>query len=191
MNHFEKNNQDEHKESKVFLDSQKLLKELSEDISRQYWINYETTKKITEFKTESGLDWLKAEIAKSEITEEQKDILTNLWDKKLEKLFFIIKQTKEVIAKSSQNKLDILKAEIDFSPTKSWIENKLQTNIITRIKNPKNLSDNMIWAWIWIAKSWEKILTTAYDLLKWIINLPYDSYLAFTWKAEVEKLKRV
>ena len=194
MDNLEKNIFPEKKESWSEVDTSKLLSELSEDISKDFGINEETAKQLTELKTENGLDWLKFEISKSKISEEQKELLNNFWDEKLEKLFFTIKWTIDNINKASQNKLDVLKSEIDsnsFKPNKSWIKTKLSKNIISKIENPKNIWDNIIWASVWTIVSSEKILKTIYGLWKWLIQSPNHVFLAVKWDAEIKNINRV
>ena len=194
MNNVEKNNFSEKKESWYEIDTSKLLSELSEDISKDFGINEETAKQLTELKTENGLEWLKFEITKSNISEEQKELLNNFWDEKLEKLFFTIKWTIDNINKASQNKLDVLKSEIDsssFKPNTSWIKTKLSKNIISKIENPKNIWDNIIWASVWAINSLQKTVETLYNIWKWIIQTPYDLYTIIKWDAEIKDIKKV
>ena len=193
MNNIEKNNPSEKKESWYKVDTVKLLSELSEDISKDFWINEKTVKQLTELKTENGLDWLKSDIIKSGISEEQKDLLNKLWDNKLEKLFFTIKWTIDVISKASQNKLDVLKIELNenFSPWKTWIEDRLPKNIVSRIKNPKNLWDNIIWAAIWTVNSLQKTVETLYNIWKGVVQAPYHIYLIMKWDAKIKDIKKV
>ena len=194
MDDIKKNALSEKKELWYKVDTLKLLSELSEDISKDFWINKKTAEQLTELKTENGLEWLRFEITKSKISEEQKELLNNFWDKKLEKLFFTINWSIDLINKASQNKLDVLKAEInpdEFKPGKSWIKTKLSKNIISKIENPKNLWDNIIWAWIWTLVSSEKTLKTIYDIWKWIIQTPYHWYLTVKWDAEIKNIKKV
>ena len=173
------------------IDTKKLLSELSKDISVDFWITNETAKQLTELKSLTDLEWLKNDIAKSEISNEQKEVLNKLWDNKLEKLFFTIKWAIDVINKASQNKLDILKTEIDiFKPSASWIEARLPKNIVTKINNPQNIWDNIIWAAIWTINSLEKTTEALYNIWKWAIQLPYHIYLIIKWDAKID-LKKV
>lgn len=176
------------------IDTWTLLSELSEDISKSFWIKAETAEKLTRLKTESWLDGLKTEIESSDLSREEKDKLNNLWDKQLERLFFTITWAKEIIKSASENKLDVLKKEIDnesFSPSKSWIQDRLPANIVKRISEPKHIWDNLIWALVWIWNIWESLVIATFNLWKWIIQTPYHLYLLITRQAEIDSLKKV
>lgn len=176
------------------LDAKKLLTELSEDISKSFWIKVETAEKLTKLKTESWLDWLKSEIESSDLSRKEKEKINNLWNKELERLFFTITWAKELIKSASENKLDVLKKEVDkksYSPSKSWLETRLPSTILTRINNPKNIWDQLIWAFIWTLNSCLTTVEFLYNLWKWIIQSPYHIYLLVRSKAEIESLKKI
>lgn len=170
-----------------------LLLELSKDVSKSFWITTETAERLTKLKTENWLEWLKIEIENSNLSLTEKNKIKWLWDKELEKLFFTITWAKEIIKSVSENKLDVLKKEVEphFIPSKTWLEHRLPINLITRINEPKNLWDNIIWACIWTINSWITTVQFLYNLWKWAIQAPYHVYLLVTWKAEIESLKKV
>lgn len=172
-------------------DTKKLLDELLNDISKEYWIDKSSAEKLIKSKSINSLKTLKKELEESSLPDNEK----KLDNSKLEKLFFTISWAKEVIEKASRNKLNIIKEEIEnvtnFEDFKNSLEDFLPADIIQLAKNPKNLHHQILWASLWVSNSLIKTVDILYQIWKWILKTPYDLYLIITWKGEYNWFKNI
>jgi len=169
-------------------DTKKLLDELLDDISREYWIDKSSAEKLIQSKSINNLNSLRQEL---ESTLEN----NKLSNSKLEKLFFTIAWAKEVIEKASRNELNIIKEEIEnltnIEDFKNSLEDYLPANIIKAAKNPQSLHHHILWASLWISNSLIKTADILYSIWKWILKTPYDLYLIISWKGEYNWFKNI
>jgi len=170
-------------------DTKKLLDELLDDISREYWIDKSSAEKLIWSKSLNNLKSLKNEL--NSIDWEN----TKLNNQKLEKLFFTISWAKEVIEKASKNELNIIKEELEnlvnFEDFKNSLEDYLPASIIASAKNPQTLHEHILWASLWVSNSIIKTADILYQIWKGILKTPYDLYLIISWKWEYNWFKNI
>lgn len=157
-----------------------------QNISNEYWIGHNNLEKLATFKTSKWIEWLKNEINIQNI-----DSLKEISDNKLENIIDAINKYQEEIKNDAKNKLAELKNDtnsIEKNTNTTFTLSKLSEESKEKyINNPKTNIDNIVWWAIWLVSSTEKIITTTYDLAKWVINLPRDLYNLATKKAKYDK----
>lgn len=176
----------------IFKKTEDLLKEnLASEISKRFWINKESAKRLIESKTQYSLNDLKSELNKLQ----KKDF--EISDSELEKLFFTIKWAKEIIFQESQREVSELKDYLE----KEWLdlvriwENILYSmfpkKFIDTAKNPKYIHEHFSWMVLWSAETILTIVDVLYNIWKWILKTPYDIYLIVSWKWKFEWFDKV
>lgn len=174
------------------LNEKKLLDELANDISNEYWIDKEQVKKLIKNKTLTTLDSLRSEINKEESFDKKEKYLNNT---NLEKLFFTLKWALEIIEHSSQIEIKSLRKDIEKSINiedfKNKIEDFLPANLVKKAKNPWKFHEHILGFALWSTNS---ILTTVeylYQIWKWILLAPYHLYMIVSWKATTDSFKDI
>ena len=167
-----------------------LLDELAIDISREFWMDKQKAIDLLKVDTSKWLSELK-----NEINKQNNDKLNNLWNKKLEKLFFTIKWAKELIEQSSKIEIKLLKKDIEkqikIEEFKNHIEDYLPPKLILKAKNPKYTHEHILGFALWAANSIFKTIDILYQIGKWIIKTPIDLYMILNWKAKTDSFKDI
>jgi len=118
------------------------------------------------------------------------------FDKKiLEKLLLVLKWAKDEINKLSKNEISQLKDIIDNNDLIELDENIIKSlfpaKLITKAKNPQNLSEQILSATLGVTNSTLVIISILYNIWKWIITSIPDLILILRWKWEIENIKKV
>jgi len=173
------------------LDTKKLLDNLRDNISDEFWIDKSSAEILIKSKSIDNLNSLKEELYNSELGSKNE----KLSDSKLEKLFFTISWAKELIEQSSRNELNAIKNEIEktiiFQEYTQQLENILPSQIVNDAKNPKNLHHHILWVSLWISNSIIKTADILYQIWKGVLKTPYDLYLIISWKWEYNWFKNI
>ena len=172
------------------LDKKKLEDILAIEIAKKFWIWKEKALLLLKTDISKWLDELK-----KEINNQEDENLKKYENKKLEELFFTIKWALEIIEKTSQVEIKILKEDLEWkiniADSKNYIEYYLPPNLILRAKNPKNIHEHILGFTLWTANSIIKTIEILYKIWKWIITTPIDLYMIFTWKATTDSFKNI
>ena len=172
-----------------------LLEKLLSNISENYWLKLDSLKKLVEVESKEWMIWLKEQITKIKDSSE-KEVLYKLSNKNLEELFFALKWAKETISRLSEENIEGLRQEIESSwsypENYAYLSDKcLPESLIASAKNPENVSEHILWAFLWTINSTEKILKISLDLLIWIWKWIYDLWLIISWKWAYDISKKV
>jgi DNA-directed RNA polymerase subunit F len=166
-----------------------MLQTLSKEISQKYGITIEEAKNILEKKTSLSLNEFREEL-------DWQKWWKNMNENDLEELYSIVEGYKKILIEKSKFGIETLKALLSKetlpfeTSTHTWLKEKFP-DIMKRIENPKNISDQVTGWIIWIVESGLTILTICYLIGKGIIKAPYDIYLISTWKATYDTWKRI
>jgi len=174
-------------------DSSYLLDKLSSEIASNFWnkknpwIYKESIKNLLKLKeninSKNNIFNLKEELKNlsSHLSEEnKKDFLLAIeWANE------ILKNSRDLI-KNIKNDLNIFKPD-DWKFTTKIFWQKL----LDRWKNPKNVSDQLIWWWIWLFNSTEAIAKISVNLLIWVWKTIPDIYNILRWKASYDWFKDI
>ena len=174
-------------------DSSYLLDKLSSEIASNFWnkknpwIYKESIKNLLKLKeninSKNNIFNLKEELKNlsSHLSEEnKKDFLLAIeWANE------ILKNSRDLI-KNIKNDLNIFKPD-DWKFTTKIFWQKL----LDRWKNPKNVSDQLIWWWIWLFNSTEAITKISVNLLIWVWKTIPDIYNILRWKASYDWFKDI
>lgn len=155
-------------QEKIEKNTWELLKNLSEEISKKYWIEKQKAINLIKSKSIKSIEDLKKEF---ESQNKKEKIL-------FEELFLELNNAKE--------KRQILQNEINWN-----LEKNLPENLLEKAKNPKNLHEHILWASLWIANSAIIFWKTLTNIWLWILKSPYDLYLVLKWKWEFENFKKI
>jgi len=176
----QKESQQEFFESqKLRLETSRLLQSLAQDISRKYGLDIVEVKRLIEDKTYSNLE----DLQKSLWNDESINIKNLLWE---------INNAKTLIEDLSKKHRDQLKNSISRFPLEvdkhDYISSRkiFSKPFIARIQEPKNISDNILWAGVWIIDSSEAVIFFLYNLGKWILLTPYHVYLLLRWEGKIK-----
>ena len=178
------------------LKDKELLEKLSLEISRDFSISKKLAKKLI-YKTHLSLDDLKKDIKLDNSENKEKLILDEKFNEQtLEKLLFSIKWAKEIIEKLSKTEISELKKLLDTNNILIFEDNIILSKIfwlkmIEKSKNPKNISDQIMWASLWITNSAIIFTDVLYNLWRWIIMSLPDVISILSWKWEIESIKKV
>lgn len=171
----------------------KLLESLSQEISKEFqwnespWIYQESIKKLLLLKekinTQKNNELLKSEIKK---------LSQHLSDDKKKEFLLAIEWAKEVL-KNSRDLIANIKDEINIFTPHDW---KFTTQLfwqkyINRWKNPQNITDEIIWGWIWLFNSAEAITTVSVKVLIWIWKTIPDVYSLIKGTSEYDGFKNI
>ena len=178
-----------------FLKEKELLEKLSLEISRDFSIWEKLAKKLI-YKTHLSLWDLKQEIYLEKKENDPENLNDDLDDNNLNKLLWVLDWVRKVIEQASKNEIkqlkDILENSDLFLIDDSDIIKKLfSKKIIDKAKNPKNISDQIMWVSLWIANSVIRITEVLYSLSLWIITSIPDLISILKWKSEIENFKKV
>jgi len=167
-----------------------LLEELSNEISKSYWIEKSKTQELIKFDTSKWLEQLKLELAES-----WSDFFDKLKNQEQEKLFLILKWAQESIESQVHFEIMTLKDDIeknlDINEIKNEIESFLPEKLINTAKNPKLIHEHILWFALWSANSIYAWLDGLYNIWKWIIQSPYHIYLIVKWEAKIDSFKNI
>jgi len=175
------------------LKEKELLEKLSLEISRDFSIPEKLAKKLI-YETHLSLDELK-----NQINSEQ-NVLTEgfnpLDNENLSKLLSVLDWARKIIEESSKNEIEQLKKLLEKNDILEEIDNdiikKLFSNkIIEKAKNPKNISEHIMWLSLWITSSTIIIMELLYNFSLGIITSIPDLISILKWEAEIENIKKV
>ncbi len=180
VNNFEKGSE----KSKI------LLEELSNEISKKYWIEKQETQKLIKLDTSKWIDSLK-----NELRESWNIYFENLKANEQEKLFLILKWAQESIEQQTHIEVLTLKEDIeqniDVNKIKNNIEDFLPEKLLQTAKNPKLPHEHILWFTLWTANTLVAWIDWLYQVWKWIIQSPYHIYLIIKWEAELKSSKNI
>lgn len=172
------------------INKEKLLQELAIDISREFWIEQKTAKKLIQTTTSESLDSLKAEIEQSEWKE-----IPSLDTQKLHKLAFTISWAKELIEKISQAEISVLKKELfweeNISEYTKTSEKYFPKSLIDTAKNPKLPHQHILGFTLGILDSFLPTVEALYQIGIWTIKAPYHIYMIVTGKWKTHSFKNL
>lgn len=170
-------------------DERKLLDELANDISREFWIEKNKAQQLIKEDTLYSLDSLKSELNK-EIKENKK-----LNNKELEKLFFTLKWALDVIEKSSKLEIKTLKEDIEnninIEDFKNHVDNFLPPKLILAAKNPQKVHEHILGFALGTANSIFTTVEILYQIWKWILQSPYHLYMIISGKGQTDSFKNI
>jgi len=175
----ENSRQDFFESQKLRLETSRLLQSLAQDISRKYGIDIVEVKRLIEDKTYSNLEDLQKSLGNNESINTQ----TLLWE---------INSAKSLIEDLSKKHREQLKNSISRFPLEVENHNYISSRkifskgFINRIQNPRNISDNILWAWVGVIDSTEAVIFFLYNLGKWILLTPYHIYLLLKRKGKIK-----
>lgn len=182
------------------LKEKELLSKLSLEISRDFSISEDLSKKLI-FETHLNLDKLKNQIFLKQKNNKEDSNIPEQFDKEnLDKLLFAIMWAKEFIEKASKKEINQLKiflyskndiSELIKEEDSKIIKNIFSKKLLKKAKNPQNISEQIMWWSLWILNSWILITDVLYNLWKWIITSIPDFLQILSWKAEIENFKKV
>ncbi len=177
------------------LREKELLEKLSLEISGNFSISEKLAKKLI-YKTHLSLSELKDEISLERDKNYKLENKENFDEQKLEKLFFSISWAKEIIENASKSEIEELKQVLENNDFLQLDDNELikkilSKKLIEKAKNPKNISDHIMWASLWIASSTIIITEVLYSLWKWIITSIPDLISILKWEWEIDSIKKV
>lgn len=179
-------NSPENIKNEIWIESKILLKNLKNEISKNFWIKNDLLENLILNKSINSLEKLKLELQnKNNFLEKEK----------IKELFLKINEAKILFEEISKNQRENLKNEIEeeinINNFSNNLEKFLPRKLVKTAKNPEKPHEHLIWASLWIANSaiaiWEGIL----KVWIWIIKSPYDLYLLAFWKAEIENIKKI
>jgi len=162
------------------LKEKELLEKLSLEISRDFSISEKLAKKLI-YETHLSLEDLKEQVN----------------NEKLNKLLSVLDWVRKIIEQASKNEIKELKKILENNNTLILWENSeiikklFSKKIIDKSKNPTSISENIMWASLWIANSVVVITDILYNLGLGIITTIPDIISILKWKAEIENLKKV
>lgn len=170
------------------VDKKKLLEKLALDISNKFWIDKQKTESFIKKETLSSLDSFKLELSKETNKETNQNI-------NIEELFFSLKWALETTENLSKLKIEALKNDIENDnkniESNSFVEKFANQKLLERVKNPKNLWDNIIWAGLWTINSIHATADIMYQIWKWILLSPYHIYMILSSKAKTDSFKNI
>ena len=177
-------------------DKEKELRLLSDEISKWFSISKKIALKLINDESINSLEKLKIELTLLEKNDEVQSINEVFDEEKLEKLFFSLKWAREVIENASKSEINELKELLEktdlFDLKESDLIRKIfSKKIIEKAKNPKDISDQILWFSLWIASSTIIITEILYSLWKWIITSVSDLISVLKWEWEIESIKKV
>ena len=170
-----------------------LLEKLSNEISSNFsnkknpWIYKESIKKLLTLKNKisNNLDIPNLE-------DELKNLSSHLSEEKKKEFILAIKWAKEIL-KNSRDLIDDIKKDLNIFKSEDWVfSTKLfWQNLLHRAKNPQNITDEIIWWWIWLFNSSEAVAKISIDLIIWIWKTIPDIYKIISWKWEYDWFKDI
>lgn len=177
------------------LKEKELLEKLSLEISSNFSISEKLAKKLI-YETHLSLNDLKSEISLENSNNNQDFIDKNFDDEKLNKLLSVLDWVRKIIKDSSQSEIEELKKILENTDKIVWNDSELMKKLfsqklIEKAKKPKNISDQILWATLWIANSTIIITELLYDLWIWIIKSIPDLIAIIKWNWEVESIKKL
>lgn len=175
----EKMKQDFFESQKLKSETANLLQKLAKEISQKYGIDITKVKNLIESKTSWKLEDLQLSLKNSE----KINLDDLLWEINAAKFKI------EDISKKYREDLKKTIGQKEFEPdTHEYITSQrfLSEKFLTRIQNPHGISDNILWAGIWVIDSTEAIIFFLYNLGKWILLTPYHLYLIIKWEAKIK-----
>lgn len=167
-----------------------LLNKLSEEISKNYWLEKQNSEELVKLDTSRWIENLKKELLES-----GKEYFDRLKTREQEKLFLILKWAQEVTEKNVQLEIMTLKSDIEqninIEDIKNNIESYLPDRLISTAKNPKMLHEHILGFALWTSNSLIAWLEWLYNIWKWIIQTPYHIYLIVKWEWEIKNIKNI
>ena len=178
-----------------WINSWYLLEKLSSEITKNFWnkknpwIYKESVKNLLKLKENIN--------SKNDIynlKEELINLSAHLSEKQKQDFILAIEWAKEIL-KNSRELIDEIKNNVNdniFSP-KDWefTTKVFWQKLLNRWKNPKSISDQFIWWWIWLFNSTEAIAKISINLLVWIWKSIPDIYKIISWKAKYDWFKDI
>lgn len=158
----------------LFRQTHSLTMKLAQEISQEFWIDLQQAKDLLSSR-------------ENEISQTMQEMQ---WDINTEKLKSKIESSKQKIEQLSNYELKELKSQLEetsFRPESYHYHLSqliVSESLSHRIKDPRNLWDQLLWAAIWTMNSTEAIILFLYGLWKGIILTPYHIYLLLTGKAK-------
>ena len=160
-----------------------LLEKLSSEISKNFsnkknpWVYKESIKKLL---------LLKEKINNKNELQKIEDVLKNLSSHLPEK-------KKKEFLQNSRDLIDDIKKDINIFNPKTWeFTTKIfGQKLLNRAKNPKNFSDEVIWAGIGLFNSAEAVGKISINLLIGIGKVIPDTYKILSWKASYDWFKNI
>ena len=185
------------------LKQKELLEKLTNEISSNFSIPEKLAKKLI-YETHLSLDGLRLELRKIEKKKGDNQEEESIDDKKefndkVEKLFFILAWARELIWESSKTEIQKLKKilkKIWLNEDITFVESDLikkifSKKLVLKAKNPKNISDQIMWASLWITNSTIIITDVLYRVWKGFVTSVPDLISILSWRWEIESIKKV
>jgi len=175
------------------LKEKELLEKLSLEISRDFSISEKLAKKLI-YKTHLSLKDLKSETYLEGKENNVDNII--LTEEDLNRLLSILDWARKIIENSSKTEIEQLKKLLGKNDILEEIDNDLikklfSKKIIEKAKNPKNISDHIMWLSLWITSSTIIIMELLYNFSLGIITSIPDLISILKWNGEVESIKKV
>lgn len=170
-----------------------LLEKLSYEISKNFWkeknpwIYKESIKDLIKLKEK--IDNKKN---RDELEEKLQNLSSHLSEKNKKDFRLAIKGANEIL-KNSKDLIDDIKKNINIFNGKDWkFTTKLfWQKLLNKAKNPLNISDQIIWWWIWLFNSSEAISIISINLIIWVWKTIPDIYKIFSWKWKYNWFKNI
>jgi len=170
-----------------------LLDKLSSEIASNFWnkknpwIYKESIKNLLKLKENIN--------SKNDIfnlKEKLKNLSSHLSEEKKKEFILAIEWAKEIL-KNSRDLIKNIKNDLNIFKPDDW---KFTTKVfwqklLNRWKNPKNVSDQLIWWWIWLFNSTEAITKISVNILIWVWKTIPDIYNILRWKASYDWFKDI
>ena len=170
-----------------------LLEKLSYEISKNFWkeknpwIYKESIKDLIKLKEK--IDNKKN---RDELEEKLQNLSSHLSEKHKKDFILAIKGANEIL-KNSKDLIDDIKKNINIFNGKDWkFTTKLfWQKLLNKAKNPLNISDQIIWWWIWLFNSSEAISVISINLIILVWKKIPDIYKIFSWKWKYNWFKNI
>lgn len=171
-------------EKQIYQESTDLLQKLALQISNDFGIGIGQAKELITETTWHSLDNFKEGLAStSEV---------NITD--LENAINTARSSIEILSQKNREALkNSLEQEIlNLEQHRYILSQKIfSPDTLVRIKNPKNIKDQVLWAGIWLFDSTEAVIFFTYKLGKWVIVTPYHIYLLLVGKAQYDGFSKI
>ncbi len=172
------------------LKEKELLEKLSLEISRNFSISEKLAKKLI-FETHLSLDDLKNELKKENLLLKKEKFK----EARLEELQFFLLKAREIIKENSKKNIenfkDYIEENIVFLHKNDILKQIFPKKVFSKIENPQNIADHILWWSMWILNSIVNIWDVIYNLGKDFLKTPKDLYAILNNSWELESFKKI
>lgn len=175
------------------LPTSNLLEKLSKEISKNFsnkknpWIYEESIKKLLTLENK-----INNNNNINELEDELKKLSSHLSEEKKKEFLLAIKWAKEIL-KNSRDLIDDIKKDINIFSPDDWVFTTkiFGQSLLTRWKNPQNITEEILWWGIWLFNSSEAIAKISIKLIIWIWKSIPDIYKIISWKWKYNWFKNI